>query len=253
MTNAADQIRAVVAGVKRLSTIWIVIGNLIPLICVIAFGWPAGVLLLLYWCENVILGGINVLKMTASSLTLGPGGLIILLFLVPFFTFHYGLFCMVHGVFVVVIGSVGGGGLANAPGGLDPSPFTLWRIVLGQIQSEPGFGWSLATIGGMQLFSLVFDWLARRRYRDVSPMEQMAAPYGRIVVLHIALLGGGFLIALWGSPVGALAVLVVMKTLFDLGYVAVADRKAKGGDDAALADQREKLSAAIRKFGQKRA
>lgn len=254
MTNAADQIRAAVAGLKRLSTVWIVIGNLIPLICVIAFGWPAGVLLLLYWCENVILGGINVVKMAASSLALGVGGGVILLFLIPFFTFHYGLFCLVHGVFVVVIGSVGVGGLAGVPGGLDPSPTSLLRIVMAQVHNEPGFGWSLATIAGMQLFSLVFDWLARRRYREVTPMEQMAAPYGRIIVLHIALLGGGFLIALMGSPVAALTILVVMKTLFDLGYVSLDQGKGKGGDgDGSLALNREKIAAAIRQLGQKKA
>ncbi|MBI1405571.1 MAG: hypothetical protein GC145_05545 [Caulobacter sp.] len=252
MTNAADRIRAAVAGLKRLSTIWIVIGNLIPLICVLAFGWPAGVLLLLYWCENVIIGGINVAKMTASSLALGAGGVVILLFLVPFFTFHYGMFCMVHGVFVVVIGSVGGGGL-GVHGGVDPSPFSLGRIVMEQIRHEPGFGWSLATIAGMQLFSLVFDWLARRRYREVTPMEQMAAPYGRIIVLHIALLGGGFLIAMLGSPVAALTILVIMKTLFDLGYVAVDDRKPGDSGGAKLAGNREKIAAAIRQMGQKKA
>jgi hypothetical protein len=231
MTSAADRIRDFGAHLKRLSTIWIVLGNLVPVICVLAFDWPVGVLLLLYWSENVLIGAANVFKMLASGLSLGVGGFIMNAFLVPFFIFHYGMFCFVHGVFVLVIGSIGGGSGPN----FNPSPFGLLKVVQSQISTEPGFGWSLLAITGMLLFSLIFDWLAKGRYKTSTPMEQMAEPYGRIIVLHIALLGGGFAIALLQDPIGALVILAVMKTLFDLGMVNTAG-KDKSKDRAAGAN-----------------
>lgn len=225
MTSAADRIRAFAAGLKRLSSLWIVLANLVPVICVIAFGWPVGVLLLLYWCENVIIGGINVVKMLISGAAMGVGGWALAAFTVPFFIFHYGMFCFVHGVFVLVIGGIGEGASGGGGHGI-LSPFSLLRVVQAQSHGEPGFGWSLAAIGALQLYSLVFDWLAKGRFRQTTPMDQMAEPYGRIIVLHIALLGGGFAIALLGSPVGALVLLATMKTLFDLGMVGVAEKAA---------------------------
>jgi hypothetical protein len=44
----------------------------------------------------------------------------------------------------------------------------------------------------------------------------MWQPYGRIVVLHIALLGGGILIKAGHSPVAGLLLLIALKTFLDL-------------------------------------
>jgi hypothetical protein len=44
----------------------------------------------------------------------------------------------------------------------------------------------------------------------------MFAPYGRVVMLHLTILFGAFIIAILGAPIGALIVLVVLKTAFDL-------------------------------------
>ncbi|MDO9338772.1 MAG: DUF6498-containing protein [Caulobacter sp.] len=213
MTNAADRIRGFLAGLKRLSSLGIIAANAVPIICVILFGWPAGVLLLLYWCENVIIGGVNVLKMAVSGALLGPPGWAASAFILPFFVFHYGMFCFVHGIFVLVIGSIGEGRMPQ----VEMSPFGLYRIVDGLARHEPGFAWSLAAIAGLQLFGFVFDWLARGRARDTNPMVQMFEPYGRIVVLHLAIMLGMVPVIILGGPVWALVALAIMKTLFELG------------------------------------
>ena len=44
----------------------------------------------------------------------------------------------------------------------------------------------------------------------------MHQPYGRVIVLHIAILGGGFLVMALGSPVAGLALLVVLKIALDV-------------------------------------
>jgi hypothetical protein len=45
----------------------LVLANLIPLYGVLAFGWETFPLLLLFWVENVIVGGFNVLKMLLAA------------------------------------------------------------------------------------------------------------------------------------------------------------------------------------------
>jgi hypothetical protein len=44
----------------------------------------------------------------------------------------------------------------------------------------------------------------------------MGQPYGRIVVLHIVLIGGGFLLAALQLPSAAALLLVAFKLLYDL-------------------------------------
>lgn len=237
--SAADRIRAFVAGLKRLSTLRIVIANAIPIVCVILFGWPAGVLLLLYWCENVIIGAVNGLKMVVSGAAMGPPGWIANVFLLPFYVFHYGLFCFVHGVFVLVIGSIGAGKVPD----VDPSLTGLFRVVEHLTRHEPGFFWSLAAIAGLQLLSFVTDWLAKGKYRDTNPMTQMFEPYGRVIVLHLTIMVGMIPVLILGGPVWALVGLAIMKTLFELGRLGQfqpnADSLAKSNE--AFEQLREKL------------
>jgi hypothetical protein len=45
----------------------------------------------------------------------------------------------------------------------------------------------------------------------------MAAPYARVVILHVTIILGAFVVAFLGAPIGALIVLVALKTAFDLG------------------------------------
>jgi hypothetical protein len=200
------------AMLRGLRPLGVVLVNLIPIIGVLMLGWPAGVLLILYWCENVVIGGVNVLRMLATGLALGLAGLALCLFVVPFFVVHYGMFTFVHGMFVVMLGSVGGEGPTQSP---DTIP-GLFGIVRGLIEREPGFAWSLAAIVAWQLWAFVFDWLLRGEARRSNPMAQMFQPYPRIIVLHVTLILGLGLVMSLGQPVWAIVVLAVIKTAFDL-------------------------------------
>ena len=64
--------------------------------------------------------------------------------------------------------------------------------------------------------SFVVNYLGRREYLRVSPGRQMFAPYGRLVILHLAIILGAFVSLTIGSPIGALIVLVILKTIVDL-------------------------------------
>ena len=87
----------------------LVAANLVPLAGVLFFGWSTFATLLLFWVENVIVGGFNVLRMLWAQpdnplIWVAKAGTI------PFFIIHYGLFTTVHGVFVLISSD-------NRPGG----------------------------------------------------------------------------------------------------------------------------------------
>jgi energy-converting hydrogenase Eha subunit C len=44
----------------------------------------------------------------------------------------------------------------------------------------------------------------------------MGAPYTRVVILHLTIIFGAFAVALLGQPIGALVVMVLLKTGVDL-------------------------------------
>ena len=93
-------------------SIWaLIISNSIPVVGAIVFSWDVGLILTIYWMENIVLGFYNVIKMWMAkpdlemvgagkkSAGLLPGKI----FIIGFFIFHFGMFCMVHGVFVMVM------------------------------------------------------------------------------------------------------------------------------------------------------
>ena len=54
------------------------------------------------------------------------------------------------------------------------------------------------------------------------------APYAPVIVLLLTILLGAFVSALFGTPVGAVAVLVIVKTLIDLALDLAEHRRAGG-------------------------
>ena len=210
--------------------------NLLPIVGVLFWGWSVFEIVSLYWFENVVIGAINILKMLTScgdgsDLPSGgkqtpvrehpempdylrnPTGAKALnhgvkLFLVPFFTVHYGMFCFVHGIFVFTLLGGKGGGMMNG------GPFTGMNRMVSQI-FDSGGKWFIAAIFASHLFSYFHNYLGKGEFRRTSAPRLMAAPYGRIVVLHIAILFGAFVITALGSPVFLLILLIIGKIILD--------------------------------------
>jgi cytochrome c oxidase subunit IV len=138
--------------------------------------------------------------------------------LIPFFIMHYGIFWVVHGIFVLTLPqfqAFGGEGV-SIEGGADllSDPLAI-LIVLGGLFISHGLSYRLNYIG-------------RGEYRRTTVARQMAAPYGRLVVLHITIILGGMAIAFSGAPAAAVVVLVVLKTALDLGLHLAEHRGAAG-------------------------
>jgi hypothetical protein len=224
-----------------------------PLLGVGLLGWELGTLLFAYWLESAVVGFFNVVKMAqaegpdvrgapqestapteedlrrleelrraarsqsglmgrvlrevqdaaearvaerAGATAEGPSAVplsstLAKVPLIGFFLVHYGIFMTVHGVFLYTF-------------------FRVPRLALVQ--------WLLTTL---LLFtshgvSYLVYFLGRGEYRAISPSQQMARPYGRILLMHITIILGGVLLQTLHAPPALLVLLVALKIAIDL-------------------------------------
>ncbi|MEZ5570125.1 MAG: DUF6498-containing protein [Halioglobus sp.] len=196
----------------ELSLLVLVLVNLLPVLGVLLFGWDVGALVILYWSENLVLGFYTLVKMllVAPLRGLGSG---------MFFSIHYGGFCAVHGLFIVILLI----GQEFDPLADEPWPLFLVfiQLLLGVVrevlaQAPPEWLWAFGALVVSHGVSFVANFLLAGERRRVSLRQLMSAPYGRIVVLHVAILLGGFAVLAMGQPVILLLVLVLLKTALDV-------------------------------------
>lgn len=185
---------------------WILLAaNLVPVAGVLLWDWNVFALIALFWMENVIVGVFFALRMLCAD-PRDPAMWAMKLFMVPFFCFHYGMFTAIHGLFVFTL--FGGKEYASQglqvlqPAARAASDYGLWLPVAALLASHG--------------FSFAWNYLYRGEFRRVQLAPLMARPYGRIVVLHLAIILGGIGTMALGSPVWALLVLLALKIGLDL-------------------------------------
>ncbi|MGZ8363587.1 MAG: DUF6498-containing protein, partial [Caulobacteraceae bacterium] len=138
--------------------------------------------------------------------------------LTPFFILHYGLFTLVHGVFVILIfgfNAFGGG----TPGAEAP----IWAFL-----DSAAFKWNIAALLAYHLFDFLFEWVGKKRYLVTDADAQMFSVYPRIIILHLTVLGGAFLLAQIGDPIVGVLLIALFKTVFDVLSKAGRIAKARG-------------------------
>jgi len=210
---------------RWLSAAVLVAVNAIPLIGVAFWGWSLMMILVLYWVESGIVGVINVFKIARASgqVNLAAGGTRITFringvasgmargAIIGFFLLHYGLFWLVHGVFVFLLPVFAGLSMVDRGGsGFGPAdfgPLPLDALLLSAL--------ALAVSHGVSFF---VNFVGRREYLAVAPHEQMMSVYGRVLVLHVTIIAGATVVGLFGTPFAALVLLVALKTVADLFF-----------------------------------
>jgi hypothetical protein len=216
----------------------LIAANMLPLLGVVFLGWDTFSIVALYWVENVIIGAINVLKMIASNpnpaavnwskyfkptdefyrtvLEARKSGMVdkvqmanhgSKLFFVPFFIFHYGLFCLVHGAFIFAM-------FGREDMG-DFGPFGGFENIL-RVFSDEHLWLGVIALATSHLWSFFVNFLGNGEYRRTAVPILMGQPYARVVVLHMAILLGGFVSFALGSNVLVLMILIAGKTMLDL-------------------------------------
>ncbi len=182
------------------------LANALPIAGVLLLGWKVFPLVLLYWLENVVVGGFNVGKLLLAQ-PQEPAYSVGKLFLIPFFVFHFGMFTLVHGVFVFALF-----GAKSLPrfDSLAKLPAAIRAYHL---------GWGVLALVVSHGLSFYWNYFENGEYRRASLPILMMQPYARLVVLHLAVLFGGWIVLTLGSPLLpllALLVLVALKTAADV-------------------------------------
>lgn len=203
----------------QLSTFSLIAVNLIPLMGVLFFQWDVALVVLIYWCENLIVGAYNLLKM-ATAASPSEKSPFAKLFFLPFFALHYGGFCAVHGFFLVSLLSIGDGA-DHLMQGDHFGPFIFLQMLTGVVAylwQEMGVEllWPIVGLVVSHGISMAENYYLDGEYRRVGLSKLMGAPYGRIVVMHVAVLFGAMLILHLGSPLPLLLLLIALKIGLDI-------------------------------------
>lgn len=168
-----------------------------PIVGVLFFSWELFPIILLYWLENVVIGVFNVVKMLTCA---EKKSFASKLFTTAFFSVHYGLFCMVHGTFVVELF-----------GSDDDTLIGVLPIIL-----ATGIKWALFALVLSHAFSLLSNFFMAREYQYLSLSDIMFLPYKRIIVLHVFIIFGAMALSAFGVSQLGLIALATIKIAADL-------------------------------------
>lgn len=232
-----------------LSVAALIVANLVPLAGVLLFGWDAAVIVLLYWTENLVIGFYTVLKMALARVD-SPAGHLGKLFAIPFFCLHFGGFCAVHGFFLLVFFKVGGQIGSLLPHGTWLGPLVFIQLLISVVvrlwqSGPPGMEWPVLGLFVSHGISFVQNYLLGREYASMTGQSLMMQPYGRIVLLHVAIIAGGMPVMLLGSPVPLLCILIVLKIGMDM-WLHARSHRAVRADTGRRATLWERIEAARR-------
>jgi len=215
---------------RQISIAVLIALNALPLYGVVAWGWQSFDLIFLYWLENLIIGAFTLLRMLVRPYRHGIE-LVMPLFFAPFFTLHYGMFCLGHGSFVF---SLFGGGRFDSHGFYD-ALYNIWPVL-----QQNHLLWAAICLLLLQLFDWIRDtWQHGLGFDNVKTL--MVAPYRRIVILHITILASGFALGALEEPVLGLLILVILKTGFDVYRWNKDEQRDPGDMPGALELSAEKL------------
>jgi hypothetical protein len=230
---------------------FILISNLVPVVGVVFFGWSVFSLIMLYWFESLAVGLFNLLAMLTAGAFGSTKGFSILgclggFFSGLFFTVHYGSFMFVHGVFLMAGGRFFD--FMRFPVE-DASPDTLLLGIfregleyLSRALSSPG-AYLTSEVFALTLIFLSLAWqfvsefLREKQYIQKDPMDLMARPYPRVILMHLTILFGALPVLLLKLPAVVMVLFMAIKTTVDLrqynkqaAQVAVEKAAAASGD-----------------------
>ena len=189
------------------SMLTLVAANLFPLLGVVLNGWTLADVLVLFWAESAVIGFYTLLKIgvVAKWWAIFPG---------LFFTGHFGGFMAIHFLFLYELF------LRNM--NVVPEPNALEAIMPLFYELRP----ALLALFVSHGISFTLNFIGRREYKGTNVADLMRAPYARIVVMHITIILGGFVVKLMDDPLPALALLIALKIAADL-WAHYAERNSK--------------------------
>jgi hypothetical protein len=200
------------ARVARVATV--LISNAIPLVGVLHYGWSATNVLVLYWLENLFVAIFTCLRIgehcrltrrrghwRKDQLASSPGEIGERPTLFRDYATISLAFTLAHGTFVFAIALILAHRHADA---------AIWRFAFDPFRDG-------ALILACTLAIDFFVDLMGLRLRSFAWVRgYVQKRMGRVLILHLSILGGMFAMAATNSPLGILYALIGLKTLWDL-------------------------------------
>jgi len=179
------------------SSLVLIVANLLPLLGVVSGHITLVQIMILFWSESAIIGFFTLLKMAVVGRWKA-------VFAAPFFAGHYGGFMAIHFIIVYSFFVTGMSGSTAQPA--LSALMTLYK--------------PLWLVAGALFFShavsFALNFIGRGEYRGETVSSLMMAPYKRIVVLHLTLIFGAWIVMLVQSTAPAVALLIGLKLIADL-------------------------------------
>lgn len=203
---------------KWIHRVFILATSLVPLAGVLWFGWSASTLLAVFWGETLLTGTANVLriglhrrltrarghwrpqlgdssKRAAGKIEPEPETT----FLAEYATILY-VFTLAHGLFLGVFLLI-----------LTRNRPSLWQIDAASFRS------GILAVAGLTVLELLYDLLSLEQQPFAWLKARVQVALGRVVILHLVVIFGVFLMMRFETPMSFLGILVGLKSLTDLG------------------------------------
>lgn len=186
------------SGAPKNSLLLLVFANTIALAGVLVWEWSIPALLVLYWAETGIIGLYQVIRLILGFRVVG-------FFLAIFFALHFGAFMFGHAVFIAAL-------FFSSIDSAHPSDVALFWDQVDIVM--PAIFALLVSHG----YSFMFNGLYLGEYKEAGRKkmaEVFTSPYRRIVVMHLTIILGGFVVMVLGAPKIAAVAFIALKTFVD--------------------------------------
>ncbi|MDD5593700.1 MAG: DUF6498-containing protein [Candidatus Margulisbacteria bacterium] len=189
-------------------SLWsLITANLLVAALALRFDWSLIELLWIYWCQSVIIGVINFIKLltladfSTEGFTVNgrsvPANQLTKFSTALFFALHYGTFHLVYLIFLSVF-TLAGNELPLGPG----------------VTSVAGIVFSTLVFLANHLFSFYSNWPQERLGTNIG--QQMFIPYVRIIPMHLTIIFGAVLGSATGGTFVPLLLFLALKTFADV-------------------------------------
>ncbi len=207
-----------------ISLIFIISANSIPVIGVIFLKWNPFIILFIYWGESLIIGFFNLLKMFISGMIKNHrfqrSGFKQTAGLCAFFIVHYGMFMLVHGIFIFVFMFLAiSMEMKKSGGNFNPFEAVSFLIpgrmsVIELLKSEFS---AVMALFISHTVSFYMYFIKPGEYNYTEAATYMMRPYKRIVVMHLTIIFGAFALFISGFKSAVFVIVWIgLKIFFDL-------------------------------------
>lgn len=195
--------------------------TIVPLVGLLFYGWDWRQIMIFYWLGNISSGLATVLdtwkvpahlvdllpKVTTPTPSLNVSAQVQKIIATLFFCIHYGMFTLIHGIFVFAIVSGAFSG-ASSP---TSSSIDFFPVLL---------AWGIGTA----LFLLVKT--VESTPPPVGIQQLWSRAYQRIVTLQLSIIFGAFLITLFALPSSIAILLVLVNFVLEVSFILRNKQKA---------------------------